>query len=268
VAQAALPTVYNTRSFTLACDGSKARLSSTSSDSFNAGITWEDHFMLLMMIDLVRMFAGSNWRPEDVALEAGDFEGRRECAVLASSTVHQGEDATMVEFPRTLLDRPWVESALRVPEFRCPKKELDSDTLPRDLATSLQSVLELLVPQNITDINSAALVMGTSRRTLQRHLAGSGHTFSSLLQRARLTVASRRLTDPSVKLIDIAFEIGYTDPSQFSKAFRRWTGASPREYRRRLTHPFGQLSNRGLGSRHVGAALPGVRGGNVRHAGG
>jgi hypothetical protein len=51
--------------------------------------------------------------------------------------------------------------------------------------------------------------------------------------------------DPSVKLIDIAFEIGYTDPSQFSKAFRRWTGASPREYRRRLTHLSGSPSTAG-----------------------
>ncbi len=126
VAQATLPAVYNTRSFTLSCDGPKARLSSQSSEPFTAGITWEDDFMLLMTIDLVRMAAGPNWRPEDVALKTGDFEGRRECAILGNTTVHQTEDATMVEFPRALLDRPFVESSLPILQFRCPQQELDS----------------------------------------------------------------------------------------------------------------------------------------------
>jgi AraC-like DNA-binding protein len=256
--------VYNTKSFTLSCDGPKARLSSQSSDPFSAGITWEDHFMLLMTIDLVRMAAGPSWRPEDVALKTGDFEGRRECAILANTTVHQSEDATMVEFPRALLDRPFVENSLPTLQFRCPQQELDSSPLPQDLAGSLQSVLELLVPQSFTDITSAADVIGTSRRTLQRHLTECGYTFSSLLRQARLALATRMLSDRSVKLIEIAFELGYSDPSHFSKAFRRWTGSSPRDYRGSLAHPFKQPLKPALDTRHIGPVLLGERGRNAR----
>ena len=111
-------------------------------------------------------------------------------------------------------------------------------------------------------------VDGTSRRTLQRHLAECGYTFSILLRRARLAVATGKLNDPSVKLIEIAFELGYTDPSHFSKAFRRWTGSSPREYRRSLTDRFGQLIKPGLGSRHIGPVLPVERSRNARIASG
>lgn len=56
-------------------------------------------------------------------------------------------------------------------------------------------------------------------------------TYSELLARSRLTLARRLLLDRSNRVIDVAFEAGYSDPAHFTKAFRRWTGSTPNVYR-------------------------------------
>jgi AraC-like DNA-binding protein len=51
------------------------------------------------------------------------------------------------------------------------------------------------------------------------------------LARARFDVASSLLADPEQQIIDIASRLGYSDPANFSRAFRRYAGVSPRDYR-------------------------------------
>ena len=74
--------------------------------------------------------------------------------------------------------------------------------------------------------------MGVSPRSLQRRLAELNTTFSELVARTRLSQARDLLRDPVVKTIDVAFALGYSNPGNFTRAFRRWTGVSPREFRK------------------------------------
>jgi AraC-like DNA-binding protein len=76
-------------------------------------------------------------------------------------------------------------------------------------------------------------ICGLTTRTLQRKPAESGASFRSVLDKLRFAHAVQRLDDDRAKLIDIAFELGFSDPAHFTRAFRRWTGVSPREFRRR-----------------------------------
>ena len=230
-----MPAVHTARKLNLSCNGQQARLSSKRSDPWTAGAPWEDHFILLMMIDLVKLAAGPGWRPAGVALQTNSFADRLDCAILSRAVVRRGAGATSVLFPRSFLSRRLLNApASSSSEFQRASRSVDSTPLPTDLASSLQSVLELLVPQGHTDIDTAADLIGTSRRTLQRRLLERGHTFSSVLTRTRMDLAGRLFHRPSVKVIDVAFELGYSDPSHFTKAFRRWTGLSPRMYRGKL----------------------------------
>jgi AraC-like DNA-binding protein len=71
-----------------------------------------------------------------------------------------------------------------------------------------------------------------SARTLQRRLFDEGLTFAGIVARARLDVAQRMLDDPARRVIDVALDLGYSDPAHFTRAFVRWTGLAPREFRR------------------------------------
>ena len=70
--------------------------------------------------------------------------------------------------------------------------------------------------------------------SLQRRLAKEGLTFSQLVDEVRLEMAVPQLRDPDIKLTDIALGLGYSDPAQFTRAFNRWAGVSPSEYRAHL----------------------------------
>ena len=71
-----------------------------------------------------------------------------------------------------------------------------------------------------------------SVRTLQRRLAEFGVDYSALIDRVRFDRAQVLLADPRCNLIDVAFDLGYTDASSFTRAFRRWTGATPSDFRK------------------------------------
>lgn len=72
-----------------------------------------------------------------------------------------------------------------------------------------------------------------SSRTLKRKLQQHGASFQSLLDETRRQDALRLLEDRTLSVEDIATRIGYTDPANFTRAFRKWTGQSPSEYRSR-----------------------------------
>lgn len=73
--------------------------------------------------------------------------------------------------------------------------------------------------------------LGMSERTLQRRLRDENTSFAALLDEARAELARTYLGDQRLAVFEVAYLLGYSEPSAFNRAFRRWTGQSPREYR-------------------------------------
>jgi AraC-like DNA-binding protein len=92
-------------------------------------------------------------------------------------------------------------------------------------------VLNAYLPEQLTSIEFAAEIAGTSVRTLQRRLKNSDATYSDLITELRYERAARLLRESNATVLEIALEVGYEDPSHFSRAFKRIAGVSPREYR-------------------------------------
>jgi AraC-like DNA-binding protein len=76
--------------------------------------------------------------------------------------------------------------------------------------------------------------LGVSTRTLQRRLEDEGTSFGIVLDDTRRTTALELITELDLSLASIGDTVGYADQYAFNKAFRRWTGRSPSEYRREL----------------------------------
>lgn len=102
-----------------------------------------------------------------------------------------------------------------------------SDSLPN----RLKNIITVCLGKGPLDIAQAAESVGTSVRTLQRNLGDLGLSYSVIVAQARRELASQLLLNTDRKIIDLAYELGYEDPSHFARAFRRMTGESPRDYR-------------------------------------
>jgi len=83
-------------------------------------------------------------------------------------------------------------------------------------------------------IAEVALALGLSARSLQRHLAQQGTSFSKVVERTRRQHALELLVQDDLNISEIAQALGYTDPSNFCRAFHKWTGQSPNRCRRRM----------------------------------
>lgn len=82
-------------------------------------------------------------------------------------------------------------------------------------------------------IEHVAARLGTSARTIQRRLQERGQSFKDLVAETRLALSRRYLENSAMSLTDAAYLLGYSELSAFSRAFRRWTGVSALEFRRR-----------------------------------
>jgi len=87
------------------------------------------------------------------------------------------------------------------------------------------------LPSGEASEDSVASALNMAARTLRRKLREHGLTFRRLVVEVRKELARRYVEDASLSLTEIAFMLGYSDGSAFSRAFRRWFGKPPREMR-------------------------------------
>jgi AraC-like DNA-binding protein len=187
-------------------------------------------FALTQIIDLIGLAAGKDWRPIDICLQT------RQSPVVSESfdgiPLRMGVGFTGVCFPRSLLRLP-LRSPIKLTDGQIQQDQasLQASAPATDLSGSLQQALVSLLCGGYPDVHLATEITGLSLRTLQRRLGEEGFTYSRLVEKTRFEQAVIWLQDPRVKLVDITLELGYSDPAHFTRAFKRWTGLSPREYR-------------------------------------
>ena len=103
-----------------------------------------------------------------------------------------------------------------------------------DLGTRVRDAVDAQLRGGQPRLESVARQLAMSPRTLQRRLKEHGIVFNDLLDERRLRAAASYLSQRDVAATEVAYLLGFADQSSFHRAFRRWTGQTPREYRRRL----------------------------------
>jgi AraC-like DNA-binding protein len=102
------------------------------------------------------------------------------------------------------------------------------------LSAKVRQLLLASIIDGDVDQGSIADQMAMSTRALQRGLKQEGHSFRELLEDAHRDMAEKLLLQPELSLTDICYLLGFSDQSNFTKAFKRWTGKTPASYRQTL----------------------------------
>jgi len=103
---------------------------------------------------------------------------------------------------------------------------------PNTVSTEVRKILIELLPSGDANQQSIASQMNRSLSTLQRQLAAEGTNYKEIREQTRRELAEQYVREGRYSLSQIAYLLGFSDQSNFSRAFRRWTGHSPGNYGR------------------------------------
>ncbi len=219
---------YNTSlSHWIAEEGDHVRFHGRFNTHVKEGLSQADQFSQMINLDFLTRCLGSLWRPTEIRLQSGkptgiDLEQQFGCRILFE------QESSSISVPRSLLGERVRRSVVRGDRKNTPALE----SPPRTFVESVCRVIAAQQFEGYSDIRLSAEAAGLTIRTLQRRLGEEGVTYSNLVDRVRFDRAVSMLEDTDSKMIDIAFEVGYEDPGSFTRAFRRWSGFSPQEFRK------------------------------------
>lgn len=185
---------------------------------------------------MFKLLCGPRWRPLEVRLAHAPPRDTRPYRDHFEAPVRFNAAMSMIVFETRWLSSPvdGADPALH----RLLKNLLDrlERQAPKRTTDSVRRVLRTAVQRGTANARSVAGLFSVSERTLRRRLTAEGASLHELIAEARQLVAQQLIEESQMPLGDIAVALHYSDISALSRAFRGWTGLSPREWRR--THLF------------------------------
>jgi AraC-like DNA-binding protein len=193
-------------------------------------------FFMIALVRLVRHLSGHNLIPTRVTFTHhrngfhSAFKSFFGCDVVFGSEVDEiAFSITIHPMPLPSAD-PFLHAMLIA---QCEEMHVDK-LLPAALRASVENEIAPLLPHGKAQASEIARKLGMSQRTLARHLAAEGLSFTIILDEMKCDLAKRYLMEANLPITTIAWLLGYREISAFTHAFRRWTGKTPKQARTKI----------------------------------
>lgn len=201
-------------------------------------------FSAASIVIRVREGTGTEWRPL-----AMDFDHRAPSS-LGPYTAIFGErlrfemPANRISVDAATLARPMKSAnpALFALAIDLAKRWIEADPEVPDIVRSVRSVIAAKLTRGAPSLEAVARSLGLTVSQLQWRLEQEGTSFERVLNGMRADMAKHLLKNTDKSITAIAFELGFTDPSTFSRAARRWFSDTPLSIRRKARR--GELPRR------------------------
>jgi len=157
-----------------------------------------------------------------------------EYRLMYSADLKFGRPNTAIAFDSGYLDLPIVQTERSLKEFlrTAPESILVKYKNGSSLAARVRRRLRQFLPGEVPDFEGLAEQLNMTPATMRRRLHDEGESYQSIKDHLRRDLAIIYLSQSSRSVMDIALELGFSERSAFHRAFRKWTGASPGEFRR------------------------------------
>lgn len=189
-----------------------------------------------MFLNIFRECLGPHWGPEEVHFEHPKPLDWKEHDRAFEAPVYFNQPTNALLFRPDLLagDMPNGDTRLLAIVQTCLSSLGFNDNIAESLVDRLRNLLRVKLPEGYPSLESVAAEMNLSVSAVQRVLAFEGLSYKDLVERTRQDLSLLYLRQVHLPLSEIAFLLGYSELSAFSRAFRRWHDVSPRDYRDRL----------------------------------
>jgi AraC-like DNA-binding protein len=188
---------------------------------------------LAIATNLLRQLCGRDFRLAEVAIR---YAAPPDVSLFRSffdAPVRFDAERTAIAFDARWLGRPVPDADPYLRRVLSERIRVEMARTGETTDDRIRRVLRSLVAGGRFSVDDLAAAFGVNRRTLARRLGERGTSFRELLDDTRHGEAQRLLDSSSATIAEIAARLGYSDPTAFTRAFRRWAGTSPRQWRGR-----------------------------------
>ncbi|MCC6898360.1 MAG: AraC family transcriptional regulator [Polyangiaceae bacterium] len=163
--------------------------------------------------------------PEDIA------EHER----LFACPIEFGASRTRMSIAREAWDTPAQHPHFGMLEVLAQHADLLLEKLPKGpgLVERTRRAISGQLRGGEPSLEEVAASLAMTPRTLQRHLRELGYSFNALADEVRQGAAGLYLQQPDIAIAEVAYLLGFADQSTFNRAFKRWYGVTPKQYRTR-----------------------------------
>ena len=199
--------------------------------SFVGFVEWK---AIVGVINIVRSAAGPDWCPAEMTFVSRGRPPQAALEAYGNARIRTGQRYCSIRVAATDIAQICIDRRPRFGEVKAPPSPPQT---PFDLGdawdfmTAVRALIRPYLAQGHPPLSLVAEIVGMSERSLQRRLAQCGSTYSDIVKDARFSIASDLLVDSDLNIADIAFATGYENAPHFSRAFKRLTGMTPRDYR-------------------------------------
>jgi AraC-like DNA-binding protein len=227
-------------------DGDTSRLGFTLFDPLQPGMDEVYDTAIAVGCNIMRGLCGAQWNPIEVHLTRRRPRSAAAWARFYRAPVRFEAERSAIVFASSWLAKP--APAANPQLHRLLEREAASiaDDTGGGFASAVRRTLSAAIAGTRCTSIHVATLMGIHVRSLNRRLQAEGTTFKDLHDEVRYGVARQLLRTTSMTLSEIASTLGYAEASAFLRAFRRWSGRTPQQWR--------SANSRGRPAKHARAA--------------
>jgi AraC-like DNA-binding protein len=190
-------------------------------------------FFMIALVRLVRHLSGHNLLPTRVTLTHHRNGFHSAFKPFFGHDLAFGSTTDEIVFAASVVPMPLASAdhflhAMLIAQ--CEQMHVDR-LRPAALRASVENAIAPLLPHGKAHASEIARKLGMSQRTLARHLAAEGWSFTIILDEMKFDLAKRYLGEAELPITTIAWLLGYQEVSAFTHAFKRWTGKTPKQAR-------------------------------------
>ncbi len=189
-----------------------------------------------MFLNVFRECCGANWAPEEVHFEHPQPQEWNEHERAFSAPVYFSQSTNALLFRDDILNKPMPGSDLRLMAIMrmCLEQLSIQPHTGGALIDQVRNTIRSKLTEGYPTLDRVAETLKLSPGVIQRELALEGVAYKDLVEKTRRDLAMMYLKQRQLQFSEIAFLLGYSELSAFSRAVRRWTGEAPRTVRATL----------------------------------
>jgi AraC-like DNA-binding protein len=204
-------------------------------EAHRRGLELSTEASLAATVVVLQAITEKNILPTQVTFKHDTPKDMRSYNAAFQCPIHFNHPSYSITYKTSDLQMRTAKADASINEFLIERVEEEAKGLKvagGKLAFDVEELIKDALPSGIPSIHQIAEHVGMSNRTLTRRLSEIGVSYRDLIQKTQETVSKKLLKTTSRSISEIAFETGFSEQSAFNRAFKRWTGTAPVEFRK------------------------------------